>query len=205
MLDRKGFNQWAETYDREVVKIDEANRYPFAGYDLIVGSIFAEVMEKPRAKVLDIGFGTASLTSRLYEAGAEIYGMDFSDKMIEMAKAKMPLAQLYQGDMTDGLVDPLKKVKYDFIILTYAIHHLSDEAKVAFLSSLRKLLNEKGLILLGDVAFQNRSQLEACQKLHQAEWDEDEYYLVYDELKKHFALDFEAVTYCSGILRIPKQ
>jgi ubiquinone/menaquinone biosynthesis C-methylase UbiE len=38
---------------------------------------------------LDIGFGTGVLTKKLYDAGYEIYGVDFSDKMLEIAKYRL--------------------------------------------------------------------------------------------------------------------
>ena len=43
-------------------------------------------MSKENAKVLDIGFGTGTLTTKLYENGCEVYGQDFSQRMIELAK-----------------------------------------------------------------------------------------------------------------------
>lgn len=48
---------------------------------------------------LDIGFGTGTLTTKLYEQGCSIYGQDFSSRMIELSSEKMPNAHLYQGDL----------------------------------------------------------------------------------------------------------
>jgi putative AdoMet-dependent methyltransferase len=64
-------------------------------------------MKKENAIVLDIGFGTGTLTAKLYEHGCKIYGQDFSSRMVQLAFAKMPDAHLYQGDFTKGLADPL--------------------------------------------------------------------------------------------------
>ena len=95
MLDDKGFDLWADGYDEAVGLSDEENSYPFAGYKEVLGRIYQAVMEKPGAAVLDIGFGTGTLTARLYENGCVIYGQDFSAGMIELAAAKMPGARLY--------------------------------------------------------------------------------------------------------------
>lgn len=35
MLDKEGFNQWAESYDRDVKKSNKRNSYPFAGSDVV--------------------------------------------------------------------------------------------------------------------------------------------------------------------------
>ena len=203
MLNQTGFDLWADGYDKSVGLSDEANTYPFAGYKDVLGTIFKTVMEKPSAVVLDIGFGTGTLTTKLYENGCTIYGQDFSTRMLELASQKMPNAHLYQGDFTQGLVEPLLAQRYDFIVATYSLHHLTDEQKVSFLRMLRDHLNPGGQVLIGDVAFENRSQLEQCRKDVGDEWDDDEIYFVVDELKKAFpSLDFTRVSYCAGILSL---
>ena len=78
MLDNKGFDLWADGYDKSVGISDEDNTYPFAGYKEILGSIYKTIMKKSNPAVLDIGFGTGTLTAKLYENGCEIFGQDFS-------------------------------------------------------------------------------------------------------------------------------
>ena len=203
MLDNKGFDLWADGYDEAVGLSDEDNTYPFAGYKEVLGSIFRTVMEKPGSAVLDIGFGTGTLTTKLYEHGCDVYGQDFSARMIELASAKMPGAHLYQGDFAQGLAEPLRNRKYDFIIATYSLHHLTDDRKVAFLRSLAECLNAGGRILVGDVAFETRADLEQCRKDAGDEWDDEEFYFAADELKEAFPdLHFEKISFCSGILTI---
>ena len=202
MLDNKGFDLWADGYDKTVGISDEENSYPFAGYKEILGMIYKKVLEREKPTILDIGFGTGTLTTKLYEKGCEIYGQDFSERMIELAQKKMPNAHLYQGDFSKGLVKPLLQHTYDFIIATYSLHHLSDDAKIQLL---KKLLKENGSIFIGDVAFQTRADLEKCQREVMDEWDEDEIYFVIDELKKAFPkMEFTQVSYCAGVLVIKR-
>lgn len=206
MLDNKGFDLWADGYDKTVGVSDEGNTYPFAGYKDVLGTIFKTIMKKPNAVVLDIGFGTGTLTTKLYENGCNIYGQDFSARMIELASQKMPNAHLYQGDFTQGLVEPLLAQNYDFIVATYSLHHLTDEQKVCFLHMLSDHLNPGGQVLIGDVAFENRSQLEQCRKDVGDEWDDDEIYFVVDELKREFPeLGFKQRSHCAGVLSIPAE
>lgn len=205
MLDNRGFDLWADGYDAEVGLSDEENSYPFAGYKDVLGGIFKEVMTKGNARVLDIGFGTGTLTARLYENGCDVYGQDFSQRMIEIAQEKMPDSKLYQGDFSKGLVTQLKKQKYDFIIGTYSLHHLSDEQKASFFSKLLDQLNDGGKILIGDVAFKTRAELEKCKADAGDEWDDDEIYFVIDEIRKAFPqTEFEQKSYCSGIIKISR-
>lgn len=205
MLDSKGFDIWADGYDKTVGISDEENTYPFAGYKEILGRIYKTIMEKPGATVLDIGFGTGTLTAKLYENGCNIYGQDFSSRMIELASAKMPDAHLFQGDITNGLAVPLLLHRYDFIVATYSLHHLTDEQKKAFLRLALDQLNENGRILIGDVAFQTREELDKCRQETGSEWDDDEIYFVIDEMEKEFTeLEFTKVSYCAGILSLAR-
>jgi putative AdoMet-dependent methyltransferase len=205
MLDSKGFDLWADGYDKAVGVSDEENSYPFAGYKEILGRIYQIIMEKPGATVLDIGFGTGTLTTKLYENGCIIYGQDFSSRMIELASAKMPEAHLFQGDIINGLVVPLLLQRYDFIVATYCLHHLTDEQKKVSLRLMLDQLNENGQILIGDVAFQTRSELEKCEQEAGDEWDDEEIYFVVDEMKKEFpGIEFTKVSYCAGILSLTR-
>lgn len=203
MLNNAGFNLWADSYDKSVGLSEESNSYPFAGYKTVLNTIYNNVLSNSGKAVLDIGFGTAVLTSKLYASGCAIYGQDFSSRMIELAQEKMPEAKLYQGDFSQGLVADLRQKKYDAIIATYSMHHLTDSQKVSFLKDLLPLLNDGGSIYIGDVAFKTRSQLENCKMQVGDGWDNDEIYFVYDELKEEFPkLQFEQLSHCSGVLSL---
>ena len=205
MLSKEGFDLWADGYDRDVGLSDDEDSYPFAGYRDVLGGIFRIIMQKKNAVVLDLGFGTGTLTAKLYEHGCFVYGQDFSGRMVELASEKMPAAQLFQGDFSRGLAEPLRDRSYDFIVATYSLHHLTDEQKVVLLRSLRDHLNEDGRILIGDVAFETREALERCRLEAADEWDDEEVYFVADELRGSFPeLSFTQVSHCAGILTLPR-
>ena len=203
MLNNKGFDLWADGYDKAVGLSDDENTYPFAGYRDVLGIIFQTIMEKESPAVLDIGFGTGTLTTKLYEHGCIVYGQDFSSRMMEIASEKMPDAHLYLGDFAHGLAEPLQRQRYDFIVATYSLHHLTDGQKVPFLRTLQSLLKEDGTILIGDVAFATRDDWERCWQKAGDEWDEEEFYFVFDDLKRAFpTLTFTPVSHCAGILTL---
>ena len=203
MLSSKGFDLWADDYDKSVGLSDEDGTYPFAGYKAILNEIYNRVLSASAKTVLDIGFGTGTLTTKLYEQGCEIYGQDFSDRMIALAQEKMPNARLFQGDFSNGLAEPLMQQKYDAIIATYSLHHLTDLQKVNFLKSLLFLLHEGGCIYIGDVAFETRAALQKCMEETGNEWDGDEIYFVYDELRAHFpSIQFKQMSDCAGLFTL---
>lgn len=205
MLNSNGFDVWADGYDESVRLADESDAYPFAGYAAILKEIYGRVCASGAKAVLDIGFGTGTLAGQLYQQGCDVFGQDFSSRMIQLAQGKMPRAQLYQGDFSLGLVQELKQQRYDAIIATYALHHLTDEQKAAFLQELLPLLQDNGCIYAGDVAFATRAQLEQCKAQAGDDWDASEIYFVYDELKQAFPqLRFEPVSHCAGLLTLKK-
>ena len=205
MLNSKGFDLWADGYDKTVGISDEESTYPFSGYKKVLGLIFKAIMETTNAVVLDIGFGTGTLTMKLYEQGCSIYGQDFSARMITLASEKMPNAHLYQGDFSKGLVEPLQNRHYDYIVATYSLHHLTDAQKSVFLTELRDHLKENGKIMIGDVAFETRKDLERCRLAAGDAWDDEEIYFVAEELRKDLpGLSFMQVSDCAGILMLDR-
>ena len=65
MLNNIEFDLWADGYDKTVGISDEENIYPFAGYRKVLGFIFQTIMRAENAVVLDIGFGTGTLTKTI--------------------------------------------------------------------------------------------------------------------------------------------
>lgn len=205
MLSNKGFDLWADDYDECVDICDNNESYPFAGYKIILNEIYSRILDAVHINVLDIGFGTGTLISNLYEHGCKISGQDFSERMLEIAQEKMPDAKLFIGDISNGLVEPLLKHKYDAIISTYSLHHLTDDEKVTFLKDLLNQLNDGGVIYIGDVSFETRAEHDICKKEAGKAWDEDEFYFVVDEMKAYFPdMKFEKISECAGIITLKK-
>lgn len=204
MLDNKGFDLWADGYDKSVNLCEEDNEYPFAGYKNVLNYIYKEIHCKKKADILDIGFGTGVLTEKLYNDGYKIWGIDFSDRMIEIAREKMPKANLIQYDFTKGLPEELKGQKYDYIISTYALHHLTDVEKVKILTNLLNLLKKDGMILIGDVSFETMEMLNKCRlDCGEDNWDEEEFYFVFDEIKNSFnEAKYIQISHCAGVLTL---
>ena len=65
--------------------------------------------------------------------------------MLEIAREKMPKAHLVRADISQGFPAGLAEEKFDAILSTYALHHLTDEQKAAYES----LLDVSGLGVMG--------------------------------------------------------
>lgn len=206
ILDNKGFDLWAGDYDAQVGLSDESNEYPFAGYKEILGRIYSEIMSKGPCKVLDIGVGTATLAVKLHQAGHEVIGIDFSQEMLKIAAQKMPGARLLRHDFTLGFPSELDGEKFDFIVTTYALHHLEDSAKLAFIKEAMEHLAHDGTLLIGDISFETAEAQNKCRTDCGDGWDDDEFYMSWDDFAKSLALprnaDYCQISHCGGILRI---
>ncbi|MCM1040066.1 MAG: class I SAM-dependent methyltransferase [Ruminococcus sp.] len=203
MLDSKGFDLWADDYDKSVNLCEESDEYPFAGYKDVLGTVYQTIKSGSGKKILDVGFGTGILAKRLYDEGYSVYGMDFSEKMIEIAAAKMPEAVFCKHDFTKGFPDAFADQTFDFIICTYAIHHLDTPSQLRFIKELMQHLTPQGQILIGDVAFETIEELEHCRQENADEWDDEEFYPVVEKLRENFSdIRFEKISFCAGVLFI---
>lgn len=208
MLDNKGFDMWADSYDKSIA---ESKGYPFEGYYDVLERVHDKVKVIKDTKILDIGIGTGALTRLFYKKGAHIYGVDFSEKMLELAKKNMPDGTFCRFDFKNGLPEELKEVKFDYIVSSYALHHITDKEKIDFIMLLEKFLKKHGKIIIADVAFETEEKLNRVKAEAKAEeWDNDEFYMVSEKMipeldKGGFAAEFEQISMCAGILDIYRE
>lgn len=206
MLDKNGFDLWAKEYDNTVNTCYLNKEYPFDGYYDVFDSILKNI--NPGSKVFDIGFGTGVLTKKIYDLDCDVYGIDFSNEMVSISKSKMPKGNFYECDFNNDLPDEILKQKYDYIISTYALHHLTDEKKIKFITLLKTLLNDNGKIIIGDISFSAEKELIDCRDNTEG-FDNEEVYIVADvflsDLKK-VGIDakYTKISSCAGIIIIEK-
>ena len=205
MFDSSEFDSWAKSYDSEVLESDNKGTFPFAGYQKLMRVLYDEVAKKTPSRVLDVGIGTGVLSSKLYEDGHRITGTDYSSEMLRISQEKMPNAELVQWDFTQDIPACIKNKKYDFIVSTYALHHLTDDTKVQFISKLLMLLDKDGVLSIGDIGFANLEDMEKCRETFNDEWD-DEFYFVISELKGALACltSYQQLSHCCVLLELRK-
>ncbi len=205
MLSSQGFDLWANDYDQSVHEADTNNEYPFAGYKRLMNAVYATVLQNGPKAVLDVGIGTAFLSKKLYDAGCRVTGLDFSADMLAKAQSKMPDARLLQWDFTQGIPPQLAGERFDFIISTYALHHLSYEAQSMFIHALCEHLEPEGRILIGDVSFATQEALDNCRAASGDAWDDEENYIVFSKLRETLhgcRAVFHPFSFCAGVVEV---
>ncbi len=203
-LNETGFNEWAGAYDEDIAK---SKGYPFEGYYKVLAKVKGMIKMGEQTSILDIGIGTGALTHELYKQNAQIVGLDFSQKMLDLAAEKMPKATFIQHDFSEELPLEIQTQKFDYIVSSYAVHHLEDDAKVIFIKKLQSILSEGGRIIIADISFPDATAQEACKEAAGRSWDHTEYYFVADKMirlleQAELSVSYEQISFCAGIYLI---
>ncbi len=114
MQTQDAYNNWAATYDSVVNKTR----------DLESKAIRSVLSDSFFGKVLEIGCGTGKNTVWLAEKSRELMSVDFSDKMMNLAKQKISNTKVdfKQADITDSW----SFGKADLIVSSLVLEHIED-------------------------------------------------------------------------------
>ncbi len=119
-----------------------------------------DVMElipwRPGLKILDVGCGNGTLTSRLKERGAEVCGIDASPQMLEIARRDYPDIPFYQKDASSFAMEE----PYDIVFSNAVFHWIDDQD--GLLSSIAGVLKPGGTLVCEFGGFG------CCESIHHA-------------------------------------
>ncbi|MFA7446395.1 MAG: class I SAM-dependent methyltransferase [Flavobacteriaceae bacterium] len=135
------WNNIASIYQDKFMELDLYN----ATYDFI-----CSVIDKPKAKVLEIGCGPGNITKYLLTKRPDfnIFGIDIAPNMVELAKQNNPTANFAIMDCRK--IKSLDK-KFDAIIGGFCLPYLSQTECKELISNSYDLLDDNGLIYLSFV------------------------------------------------------
>ena len=204
LIEQSVFDSWAEEYDLDVVESDLKNEYPFAGYQKLMRLLYEKIIEKAPVQILDVGIGTGTLASKLYESGIAVTGIDFSDEMLQIAENKMPNAKLIKWDLSKGMPPEIGGKKFDIIISTYALHHFTDPEKLRLIPLILTHLEKDGVFIIGDIGFETLADLEVCKDKFADIWDYDEFFFVMSELRQGLSchIRHELLSHCCVLIEL---
>ena len=97
--------------------------------------------------LLDVGCGTGNILLKLYRnKNIKLYGLDLSEKMIEIAKNK--LNSKIELKVGDAEFIPWQDNSFEVIICNASFHHYPNPEKV--LLEMKRVLKQSGKLIIGD-------------------------------------------------------
>jgi len=135
---RSFWNKTASKYD----KVEEKDR-------LVYERIFEEIKPylKAESHVLDIGCGTGALHDKLSMLVQQIVGVDYSEKMIDVAKEKAASKNLSNVKYICGTLNQnsVKEKSYDLVSAFYLLHLFENIENE--LNQISELLGDQGYFI----------------------------------------------------------
>jgi len=99
-------------------------------------------------KVLDVGCGTGVHLDLYRKSGCELYGIDSSPSMLDVARARLgEEADLRLSDATNM---PYESDTFDLVLCMLALHEMDQPERMSVISEMKRVLRADGRILLID-------------------------------------------------------
>ncbi|MCL2259765.1 MAG: class I SAM-dependent methyltransferase [Fibromonadales bacterium] len=117
--------------------------------DYEIDYIFKKIKVNSTDKILDVGCATGRHTARLTELGYKAYGIDYSQKLIDMAKKKYPDISFNVADFRNEK-DTKDIGKFDLILLLYDVFgsFVSTEDDGKMIKQVYSHLNSNGFAVI---------------------------------------------------------
>jgi len=113
--------------------------------DTVDNEFFQNEIKNTSGKVLEIGVGTGRLFINALNQGADIYGLDISEAMLEVLSKKLQKKQYYRISL-QNLIDFTFDFKFDLIIAPFRVimHLLDKEEQIKAINNVYNHLNSNG-------------------------------------------------------------
>jgi demethylmenaquinone methyltransferase / 2-methoxy-6-polyprenyl-1,4-benzoquinol methylase len=128
-------------FDRIAPVYDAMNRVMTAGLDRRWRRITVDQAVRPGDHVLDACCGTGDLAVASRRRGASVVGLDFSERMLERARAKRGDVEWVRGDV---LAMPFEDESFDAVTVGFGVRNVED--LTAALAEMRRVLRPGGRI-----------------------------------------------------------
>ena len=151
-------------YDSEIEKVVPHYREI---HQVIIDSLPFEASES--FSLLELGTGTGSLALKLLARfpDSQYSGIDYSEKMLEVATAKLRKLNTHISLKTGDLIDLNYDKRFDCIVSCLVIHHLTDEEKKKVFKRIFSLLRKPGFFINADPV---KSHIEHISNNNQQNW-----------------------------------
>jgi len=131
---KQDYNEIAQEFSATRYQIWEETKFLFNDYVM------------PGDKVLDLGCGNGRFFEFLKDKDIHYIGVDFSEKLVEIAKEKYPKVKF---QVADALNLPFPNNYFDKIYSIAVLHHIpSEKFRIQFFEEARRILKPNGFFIL---------------------------------------------------------
>ncbi|MBP9748880.1 methyltransferase domain-containing protein [Patescibacteria group bacterium] len=96
-------------------------------------------------RVLDVGCGDGWVTKEFVARGAQVTGVDFSERALSFARLLVPNASFFHND---GTALPFADASFDYIFFLEVLEHIPPAEIQTVLAELRRVLAPQGELIL---------------------------------------------------------
>jgi SAM-dependent methyltransferase len=157
------------TWDAEADEFDESAdhglRHP--AVRAAWRELLLDKLPQPPARIADLGCGTGTLSVLLGQSGYEVDGVDFSPRMVELARRKALGLVGLRFVQADAFDPPLPERSYDVVLCRHVLWAMPDPAVA--LARWKRLLTSTGRLVLVEGQWSNGSGLSAEQTVRLVE------------------------------------
>lgn len=143
MSSQKVWDYWAKYYENLWVQ-----KYSLKPTRRTVLSLIAKYIRKEDQSLLDVGCGTGQLLAEIHENGGianpDLAGMDYSVKMLEQAKKKLPDTVFFLKDIEE--IRTIEKI-FDIVVCTHSLPYYKDQERA--IGDMASLMESEGLLIIG--------------------------------------------------------
>jgi SAM-dependent methyltransferase len=127
--------------------------------DTVDNEYFQNEIQRSGGKILEIGVGTGRLFINALNQGADIYGLDISESMLEILYKKLQRDQYYRISQ-QNIINFSFDFKFDLIIAPFRVimHLLNKEEQIKAIDNVYNHLNSNGRFIF-DVFVPDLNQL----------------------------------------------
>jgi putative AdoMet-dependent methyltransferase len=148
--DHWDFDGRALTHDSMVSSQDEQSNSEYKDYEKALSEVIQAIAAQTGEVGLDLGTGTGNLAGRFLVNGIKMCGVDQSKAMLGQCRLKFPEMETKLGNF---LAIPYLDGQFDFVVSSFAFHHLTDEQKQLSLQEIDRVLKPQGRLCLADLMY----------------------------------------------------
>lgn len=146
--DQWNYDYLASSHDQLVIN----DSLTYKDYEEALNLTLQWISPIPDEVGLDIGTGTGNLAGKLMHQGVRMSGVDQSKEMLKQCNKKFPDIETKLGNF---LAIPYLDGQFDFVVSSFAFHHLTDQQKILAIHEMRRILKPHGRICITDLMVAN--------------------------------------------------